>query len=151
MPFLPGLAVVYVGIVGGDTNHVDQQVQLLLAEQAVKATPTPAAVVHKLATHGDGSRELVRKLHVDGLVGGELVANRGHLTLRLVIYDGDGGLRSLSEIPLDGRRLTRTELAVLNTNLADEVAALEARHAAHKPARPSEARAPTPAVRRAKS
>jgi hypothetical protein len=129
---------VFVGVVGGDDHRIEQQVQLLLQEQEVRATLMMPAAVRTLSHRADG------------VVGGELVVLRGHQTLRLVVYDGDGGLKSLSEIPLSsGRLLTRDELVVLRTNLEDEVTALVARKKTDK--KPTEARVASPGPRRAKS
>jgi hypothetical protein len=127
MPLLPGLAVVFVGITGGgEHSRVEQQVQLILQEHDVKATPMSSAVVKSLARHDKASAELVRQMHVDGVVGGELVMGRhGRAMLRVVVYDADGSLKSLSETALSGPTLTRDSIAVLTSNLDDEVSALE--------------------------
>ena len=125
MVFLPGLAVVFVGIVGNGAGKIDHQVKGLLADEHVQAVGIPAASVAILAHHGEGCGDLVRRLHVDGVVGGELVTSRGHQTLRLAIYVGDGSLKSLAEIPLSGLTLTHDELDVLRSNLDDDVVALE--------------------------
>ena len=67
MPLLSGLAVVFVGIVGGrDAKRVDQQVKVVLAEKHVRAAALPAATVKTLTHHGEGSREIVQRMHVDG-------------------------------------------------------------------------------------
>ncbi|MDB4957411.1 MAG: hypothetical protein JWO36_4980 [Myxococcales bacterium] len=124
MVFLPGLAVVFVGIVGNNAGKVDHQVKTLLAGSHVQMTAMPAAAVATLAHHGEGCGDLVRQLHVDGVVGGELIANHGHQTLRVAIYAGDGGLKSLAEIPLGGRVLSKDELDVLRSNIEDEVLSL---------------------------
>jgi predicted HD phosphohydrolase len=126
MPFLPGLAVVFVGIVGGDHHHrVEQQVQLMLQELDVKATPINSAAVRSLARHDRSSAEIVRRLHVDGAVGGELVTQHGHTMLRLVVYSADGAMKSLAETSLVGLALPRDAIAALTSNLGDEVAALD--------------------------
>jgi hypothetical protein len=124
MVFLPGLAVVFVGIVGNNAGKVEHQVKVLLADAHVQTAAMPAAEVATLAHHGEGCGDIVRRLHVDGVVGGELFSNHGHQSLRVAIYAGDGGLKSFAEIPLGGRVLSNDELDVLRSNLEDDVLAL---------------------------
>ncbi len=132
MPFLAGVVVVFVGVAGGD-RRVDHQVQTLLEHQHVKAEAIAPALVHTLAHHGEGSREIVQKLHTAGVVSGEIVESHGQFTLRIAIYNGDGGMRSYSESPVAGRVLTKGELDVLGSNLEDDVTAMVAK-AAHETA-----------------
>jgi hypothetical protein len=120
---LPELAVVFFGIVGDDTGRVDQQVHLMLQED-VTVTKLDVRRARTLARHGEASRGIVRELHVDGAVGGELIRANGRRTLRMVVYTADGAMRSLFEVPVTGKLLTRDELAMLHENLADDVAAL---------------------------
>ncbi len=123
MPLLPLLSVVFVGVVGGDKHdRIDQQVHLLLGELDVKTMPIRASAVRKLSRHAPGSREAIASLHVDGLVGGELVGDRRHRVLRMVVYDGDGRLDSLFEIPFSGHLLSRDELATLTSSVEDVAA-----------------------------
>ena len=124
MPVLAGLSVVFVGITGGNAGKVDQQVQSVVSTAHVERTTVPTATVRTLARHGEGSRELVSQLHVDGVIGGELVVDHGQLSLHLVIYDGQGAMKSYNEISIAGRTLTKDELAVLRDNIVDEVANL---------------------------
>jgi len=139
MVILPTLAVAFVGVTGHDTRAIDRQIVAALpAEAHVQAMKIPAAAVHTLARHGDGSREIVKKLHVDGVVGGELIPAKRGATLRLVIYDGDGSLKSLNELPLAGHALGKDELDVVRSNLADDVTAL----AGAAPAEPAPAPPP---------
>src|SRR5438034_8372347 len=98
MPALPLLAVVFVGIGGADASRVDHQMQSLLHKDArVDTAKVSAAALRTLARHGDGCRAIVRGLHADGVVGGELLDSHGQVTLRVVVYDGDGGLKDLVE------------------------------------------------------
>ncbi len=124
MPFLPGLSVVFVGVVGGNSAKVDKQVQQVISTANIERTSVPAATVRTLARHADGSRELVEQMHVDGVIGGELVVEHHQLSLHLVVYNGEGVMKSYNEIAIAGRVLTKTELEVLHDNLIDEVSAL---------------------------
>jgi hypothetical protein len=123
MPFLPGVAVVFLGLAGGDKN-VAKQVATLVKDLHLPVKSVPAQTLKTLTHHASGSRELVQKLHVDGAVGFE-VAGR---TLRVVIYGGDGSLKTLSETSLGKAGLSRDDLSVLRTNLADDVGSIKATH-----------------------
>jgi hypothetical protein len=149
MVILPTLAVAFAGIAGNDTRAIDKQIQAAIpAEAHVQTVKLPAAALHTLARHGEGSREIVKKLHVDGLIGGELLAARGGVTLRIVIYDAEGGLKSLNELPLAKHALSKDELEVVRSNMADDVAALVAAAPAPAPA-PEPPAPPPPAIRAA--
>ncbi len=132
MPFLAGVAVVFVGVAGGD-HRVEHQVKTLLEHQHVKAEAIDQTLVHTLAHHGEGSREIVQKLHTGGVVSGEIVESHGQFTLRIAIYNGDGGMRSYSETPVAGRTLNKTELEALGSNLEDDVTAMVAKAAQSAP------------------
>jgi hypothetical protein len=123
MMFLPGLAVIFAGLLGGNSD-IDAQVQTVLRKLHVKTVAMPKASVQKLTHHGETTRDVVRSLHADGVIACEVVKNDDGATLRLVIYEADGKLKSFSEHPLTGRKLGRDELETLRSNLADDVAAL---------------------------
>ena len=149
MVILPTLAVAFAGIAGHDTHAIDKQIQAAIpAEAHVQTVKLPPAALHTLARHGEGSREIVKKLHVDGLIGGELLAARSGVTLRIVIYDADGGLKSLNELPLGKHVLSKDELEVVRSNMADDLAALVAAAPAPAPA-PEPPAPPPPAIRAA--
>ena len=68
MPFLPQLAVVFVGILGGGHGKVDQQVTKVVRELKVAPIKVPADKLKAIAHHAAGFREVVRALHADGVV-----------------------------------------------------------------------------------
>ncbi|MCA9673735.1 MAG: hypothetical protein H6709_09665 [Kofleriaceae bacterium] len=125
MPALATLAVVFVGIGGGDAARVDRQVQTLLTREAeVELAEVTNAQRKKLATHASGSSQLVRDLHVDGLVAGQLEARKHGLKLTLVVYGGDGHLVDLIELPLGSAALDRDALDTLRSSVIGDVTAL---------------------------
>ena len=63
-------------------------------------------------------------MHVDGVIGFELVTGHGTPTLRVVIYDSEGGLKTYSEMPLPATHLDKDDLDALRSNIADDVGAL---------------------------
>jgi hypothetical protein len=135
---LAWLAVVFAGILGNgapEASRISKEIQSAVA-QTVELTPIklPVKQLGTLTRHGTGSRDIVANLHVDGLVGGELIDKGGTLSLRLVVYSADGGLRSLSEITLRRRALSLDDFAAIRSNLADELAALAPPKSKAKPA-----------------
>ena len=96
----------------------------MLAHAHVAERTVAARELGDLARHADASRDIVQQLHVDGVVGGALIESGGTLTLRVVIYDGDGNLKSLGETPLGGHTMSKDELDVLGENLDDELGGL---------------------------
>jgi hypothetical protein len=132
------LAVVFVGIAGNKTEAVEHQLAPVLDHAGVTELAIPTGDLGALARHTDVAKEIVRNLHVDGLIGGALIAAKGKLTFRLVIYDADGNLKSLGETPLVGKKLSKDDLEVLGMNLDDEVAGLTKKH------HPEPAPAPAP-------
>ena len=121
--FLAGLAVVFAGLLGGDAK-VDAQIAGVVRELRVKPIAVPAASLRKLTHHAAATRELVRSMRVDGVIACEVIKRGGTATLRIVIYEGDGRLKTYSEIPIGRRGLTRSDLAVLLSNLRDDVTAM---------------------------
>jgi len=122
-------AVVFVGIAGNHSEVVEHQISPILDKAGVTELAIPTGDLGVLARHTDASREVVKKLHVDGVIGGALITSGGKLSFRLVIYDAEGNLKSLGETPLVHKKLSKDDLEVLGMNLADEVAEL-AKHGA---------------------
>ncbi len=142
---LPWLAVMFGGILGNgnpEAGRISTEILSAVRERIDLSTiQIPPKQLATLTRHGSGSREIVAKLHVDGLIGGELIDHEGKLTLRLVVYSADGGMRSLTEITLKNRALGLGDFAAIRSNLADEALALA----------PPKAPAPAPAPVKAKS
>lgn len=134
MMFLPGLAVIFAGLLGGD-GKLDAQVKTVVRELRVKPVSIPQSSVRKLTRHGGATRELVRSLNVEGVIACEVIKVRGSRSLRIVIYEGDGRLKAYSEIPIGRRGLTRSALAVLVSNLRADVTAMRESGAESEPAR----------------
>jgi len=118
---LSQLAIVFVGITGNHHAAIEHQLGPSLekagATELAIADADLGAVVH----HTRASRDVVRKLHVDGVIAGEVVGSGNALSFRVVIYDGDGKLSSDSETPLTGHTLAKVDLDIFATNLKDTV------------------------------
>jgi hypothetical protein len=116
--------IVFVGIAGKHPDQVQRQLAPMLAHAHVASRAIAKAELASLARHADDSKTIAQSLHVDGVIGGALIESGGSLTLRVVIYDGDGNLKSLGETPLGGAAMSKDELDVLGENLADELGEL---------------------------
>lgn len=134
MPFLPGLAVVFAGILGGGHGGVDRQVKSVVHDLHVKPISVSATTLRTLTHHGDGTKNLVKKLHAEGVIGFEVVTGHGSPTLRLVVYDADGGLKTYTEMSLGSHGLSADDLDVLKSNLSDDVSSLAGVESAPAPA-----------------
>jgi hypothetical protein len=140
---LSQLAIVFVGIAGNHHEVVEHQLAPVLEKAGVNELVIPDGDVGTLARHNDQSRAIVRALHVDGVIGGALVKANGVLNFRLVIFDGDGNLKSLGETPLTKNKLSKDDLEVFGMNLDEELSGLAKHHPAVKP-EPAPAPAPKP-------
>jgi hypothetical protein len=122
--FLPILGVVFAGIVGGNGAPLDKQIKSVVHDAHVKPITMAADDVRKLTRHGDGTRDIITRLHVDGVIAFEIVTGHGDPSLRLVIYKGDGSIKTFSDTPIEGRTLGKDDVASLRESIADDVATL---------------------------
>jgi len=53
---------------GAGNPRVDHQVEQVMRDVHVERASLPAAAVHALAHHSEASRDLVKKLHADGVI-----------------------------------------------------------------------------------
>ncbi|HEY6038029.1 MAG TPA: hypothetical protein VIV58_27300 [Kofleriaceae bacterium] len=111
----------FVGIAGNHHETVERQLTPVLEKAGVTELVIPTPDLGQIARHTDASKDIVKRLHVDGVIGGALITAGGQKTFRIVIYDGQGNMRSLDETPLAGKKLTGGDLEVLAINLGDEV------------------------------
>src|SRR5437588_8674073 len=97
MPFLPGLAVVFVGAIGGGHPKLHEQLKTIVADLHGSAKAIPSTSVAALTSHAATTKTIIKKLHADGVVGFELVGDK---ELRTVTYDGAGVQKSYLELSL---------------------------------------------------
>jgi len=143
MLLLPLVDVLFVGLVGTDPGNVQGQLTAIFADQKVVAHKTAAADI-KALTHQDASGPgIVKKLASDGVVASEIVVNKGHHSLVIVVYNASGELVSMSETPFAGKKLASAELAMMHDNLDDELNRLVTK--SHKVAAKQPATKPAPA------
>src|SRR5262249_40750206 len=140
---LASAIIVFVGIAGKHATTVEHQLEPVLAHVHAQHHAIGPRDLGVLARHGDTSADIVRAMHVDGVVAGALIESGGSVTLRMVVYDGAGALKSLGETPLARRKLSKDELDVIGENVSDELSSLTPSAPAPGPA-PS--RAPEPEI-----
>ncbi|HEX5062251.1 MAG TPA: hypothetical protein VFV99_22930 [Kofleriaceae bacterium] len=119
MMFLPGLAVIFAGLLGGH-GDVDKQVANVLSDLHVKTVKLPAASLQKLTHKDDETDDVVRSLDADGVIACEVVKG----ALRVWIYDHNGKLKTFSEVPLTKKGLTRDAMDALRSNLGADIATM---------------------------
>ncbi|HUJ59180.1 MAG TPA: hypothetical protein VLX92_11830 [Kofleriaceae bacterium] len=137
-------AVVFAGILNGG-HDIDKQVKPIMADLHVKPIAVPAQTLRALAHHDDATADVVRGLHVSGVIAFELAKEKGARTLKLVVYRGDGGLETYSELWLGPHGLSKDDVDVLRANLADEVTSMAGAQAPDpEPERVAAAPAPPP-------
>jgi hypothetical protein len=117
MPFLPGLAIVFVGAIGGGHPKLHDQLKTIVTEMHGAAKAIPSTSVAALTAHSSQTKTIVKKLHADGVVGFELVADK---ELRAVTYGGDGSMRSYLELTLQNGALGRDDMKTLEDSIADD-------------------------------
>lgn len=117
MPFLPGLAIVFVGAIGGGHPKLHEQLKTIVSEMHGSAKAIPSTSVAALTAHSSQTKAIVKKLHADGVVGFELVGDK---ELRAVTYGGDGSMRSYLELTLQNGALGRDDMKTLEDSIADD-------------------------------
>ncbi|MEO8549645.1 MAG: hypothetical protein ABI678_06720 [Kofleriaceae bacterium] len=125
------LAVVFVGVTGTHHEQIEKQLAPALDKAGVVELSIPDKDRTAIIKHTAASRDIVRKLHVNGLVAGELTGTAKARRFRVVIYDGAGKLESESESPISTKGLEKVDLDVFSTNL-DSTLGAELKHPARQ-------------------
>jgi hypothetical protein len=111
---MPSAAViVFLGIIGGDRTST-KAVNALAHDLHLAPKKVPAATLKTLTHHGSTARDLVRQMHVQGAIGFEVVPGP---MVRVVVYDGNGTMKTFLELGLD-------EFDTLKDNLTSDVSDL---------------------------
>lgn len=111
------LAVVFVGVTGARHEQIEKQLAPALDKAGVVELTIPDKDRIAIIKHTPASKDIVRKLHVGGLVAGELTGTAKARRFRIVMYDGAGKLESESESPISTKGLEKVDLDVFSTNL----------------------------------
>jgi hypothetical protein len=117
--------VVFAGVVGPQSAHVDHQLGSLLHHDAhIESVELSPKDQRLLVEHGAGVPRVIRALHTDGVVVGEVIAGRRSKRLRVLVYDGEGRVVSEVEVPLEGESLTRSGISLLREAVVADALAL---------------------------
>jgi len=121
---LASLAVAFVGIAGDRGADVQQQLAPVLEHAHVALAPLPDADLDVLVHHGDAAPAIVRALHADGVVAGEVTTADGAIAVRLVAYDADGRMVFERATQVASATLSADDLAAVSASLDAALAAM---------------------------
>jgi hypothetical protein len=117
--------VLFAGVVGPDSARVDRQLgQLLHKDAKVEAVDVSGSDQKVLGSHGDKTEKIVKKLHTNGVVAGEVVQGKKGRRLRVFVYDGDGNVVSQVEVPLEDGSITKSGVSMLREAVVADVLGL---------------------------
>jgi len=115
----PLVHVVFIGVLGRQHQAVEHQLQPSLKKLGITERAVPESELVAILKETPTSTKLVKKLHVGGVVAGQLEGSGKSLAFRIVVYDGDGNLVSDLESPMSGRALAKGDIAMFESNLGD--------------------------------
>lgn len=121
------LAVVFVGVTGTHHEQIEKQLAPALEKVGVVELTIPDKDRIAILKHTAASKDIVKKLHVGGVIAGELKGTAKARRFRVVMYDGQGKLESESESPISAKGLEKVDLEVFSTNL-DSTLGAELKH-----------------------
>lgn len=111
--------IVFVGIVGNQHEAVEKQLEPSLEKVGVTEMAIPDSSRAQLVKHTKGAKQVVKSLHVGGVIAGQITGARGDRSFRVIIYDGEGNLTSDLESPIGAKKLTAHNIDVFETNISD--------------------------------
>ncbi|MBV8759930.1 MAG: hypothetical protein JO257_21750 [Deltaproteobacteria bacterium] len=111
--------IVFVGIVGNQHAAVERQLEPSLEKAGVTEMAIPDGERTQLVKHTKTAKQVVKSLHVGGVIAGELTGKGNDRSFRVIIYDGEGNLTSDLESPIGAKKLTPHNIDVFETNIAD--------------------------------
>jgi hypothetical protein len=111
--------IVFVGVVGTHHEAVEHQLGPSLDKAGVSELAIPDDERAAIVKHTTASKKLVKSLHVGGVIAGQLTGKGASRTFRVVIYDGDGNLQTDLESPIAAAGLTKGNIQMFETNIAD--------------------------------
>jgi len=114
--------IVFVGIVGTHHEAVEHQLEPSLEKAGVSELAIPDDERAAIVKHTAASKKVVKSLHVGGLIAGQLTGSGASRSFRIVIYDGDGNLTTDLDSPIAAKGLTKGNIQMFETNIADVAA-----------------------------
>ena len=126
--------IVFVGIVGNQHEAVEKQLEPSLDKVGVTEMAIPDSSRAALVKHTKGAKQVVKSLHVGGVIAGQITGAGNDRSFRVIIYDAEGNLTSDLESPIGAKKLTPHNIDVFETNISDIAAAGTAAPASKAPA-----------------
>lgn len=111
--------IVFVGIVGNQHEAVERQLEPSLEKVGITEMAIPDSERATLVKHAKNAKQVVKSLHVGGVIAGQLTGKGSDRSFRVIIYDGEGNLTSDLESPIGGKQLTKHNIDVFESNIAD--------------------------------
>jgi hypothetical protein len=130
--------VTFVGVVGPGAPRLERQIATLLSrETGAEEYALPESAREQLALRRPGAAAVVRGMQSEAVVVARLTVEKGFHTLRLMVYDKNGRVRGLFDVPLGELALDRFALNLIRREFIPVVAELA-------PAQPSAPTRPPP-------
>lgn len=111
--------IVFVGIVGNQHEAVEKQLEPSLDKVGVTEMAIPDSSRAALVKHTKTAKQVVKNLHVGGVIAGQLTGAGNNRSFRVIIYDAEGNLTSDLESPIGAKKLSPHNIDVFETNISD--------------------------------
>lgn len=111
--------IVFVGIVGNQHAAVEKQLEPSLDKAGVTEMAIPDSSRAALVKHTKSAKQVVKNLHVGGVIAGQITGAGNDRSFRVIIYDAEGNLTSDLESPIGAKKLSPHNIDVFETNISD--------------------------------
>ena len=111
--------IVFVGIVGSHHEAVEHQLEPSLDKAGISELAIPDDERVAIVKHTAASKKVIKSLHVGGVIAGQLTGAGSSRSFRVLIYDGDGNLQTDLDSPIAAKGLTKGNIQMFETNIAD--------------------------------
>ncbi len=130
MPAFFVFLVAFAGIGGKQATKIDQQVLGLLDGTEVEVVTLTKAQRASLMSQADDAPDIVKELGMNGVIIGEVARKKKGATLTVLVYDGEGAMIDLIELPFGkkkAKKLPADDLDSLRETLLPDVERLNTR------------------------
>src|SRR3569623_3549189 len=110
---------VFVGIAGNQHAAVEKQLEPSLDKAGVTEMAIPDSSRAALVKHTKSAKQVVKNLHVGGVIAGQITGAGNDRSFRVIIYDAEGNLTSDLESLIGAKKLSPHNIDVFETNISD--------------------------------